>query len=66
MDVQLYQRLFLLALELDGAFGNAQPSLQYIITTTEPPPIEVCTLRYLRNPVLSAESADTKILGIDY
>ncbi len=66
MDVELYQRLFLLAQELESAFGSSTPSFQYIITTTEPPPPIINQSPYLVEPVLSSESAETKFLGIDY
>jgi len=66
MDVDLYHRLFLLILELEKAFAGAEPSFQYIITTTEPPHPLLKQPPYLREPVLSAERAETKFLGIDY
>lgn len=36
-----YERVFLLALELERTFGQRPPSFQYIVTTTTPPPAEV-------------------------
>jgi len=66
MDVELYQRLFLLILELEQAFAGATPSFQYIITTTEPPHALLKQPPYLCEPVLSAERAETKFLGADY
>lgn len=41
MEPALYERIFLLALELERTFGQRRPSFQYIVTTTTPPPAEV-------------------------
>jgi hypothetical protein len=41
LETVLYERIFLLALELERAFGQRSPSFQYIVTTTTPPPMEV-------------------------
>lgn len=38
MDAEIYERLFLLARELENAF-TGEPSFQYIVTTTTPPPV---------------------------
>lgn len=39
MDADIYERLFLLARELEKAFAG-EPSFQYIVTTTTPPPAD--------------------------
>ncbi len=44
----LYARIFTLALELERVFGECQPSFQYILTTTTPPPSELSMDPYVR------------------
>jgi hypothetical protein len=41
LETVLYERIFLLALELERTFLQRLPSFQYIVTTTTPPPVEV-------------------------
>jgi hypothetical protein len=36
-----YERIFMLAVELERTFGHRPPSFQYIVTTTTPPPARV-------------------------
>jgi hypothetical protein len=48
MESVLYERIFMLALELERTFGQRPPSFQYIVTTTTPPPLEVAGEPYTR------------------
>ena len=66
MDAELYQRLFLLAKEIQEACGESPVSFQYIITTTEPPPAELQTDAWLLDPVLDASTKAGKLLGDDF
>ncbi|MES2569358.1 MAG: hypothetical protein V4710_04805, partial [Verrucomicrobiota bacterium] len=66
MDVELYQRLFLLAARLEQSFQNAPPNFQYIVTTTEPPPVSLQGAPWLIEPVLDASHATGKLLGEDF
>ena len=38
LELHIYQRLFEFILELERSFGRREPSFQYIVTTTTPPP----------------------------
>lgn len=38
LELHIYHRLFEFILELERAFGKREPSFQYIVTTTTPPP----------------------------
>ena len=66
MDAELYQRLFLLMVELERTFEQRPLSFQYIVTTTEPPPPEVQNDPWLLAPVLSAVTSRGKFLGEDF
>ncbi len=66
MDAELYQRLFLLAAELQDANGSAPANFQYIVTTTEPPPETLQTTPWLLAPVLDATTSGGKLLGEDF
>lgn len=66
MDAELYQRLFLLVVEMERAFEQRPLSFQYIVTTTEPPPPEVQTDPWLLAPTLSAVTPQGKFLGEDF
>lgn len=66
MDAELYQRLFLLAVEIEKAFGKAPKSFQYILTTTEPPPMGLQINPWLIDPVLDASTSGGKLLGEDF
>ncbi len=66
MDAELYQRLFLLAAELETTFGDTPKSFQYIVTTTEPPPSDLQTAPWLIDPVLDASTSSGKLLGEDF
>jgi hypothetical protein len=56
MAADLYQKIFLLAHELELAFGNGTPGFQYIVTTTEPPPVDLQDSRSQLVPVLDAST----------
>lgn len=66
MDAELYQRLFLIVVELERAFKTRPPTFQYVVTTTEPPPPDVQASPWLLSPVLSAVTSQEKFLGEDY
>lgn len=66
MDAELYHRIFLLAGELEMAFGERPLNFQYIVTTTEPPPEGMRQAPWLIDPVLSAATSAEKYLGADY
>jgi len=38
LELHIYHRLFEFILELERSFGKREPSFQYIVTTTTPPP----------------------------
>lgn len=66
MASDLYQKLFLLARELELAFGpDRKPNFQYIVTTTEPPPEELQRRPWLVDPVLDASTKAGRLLGED-
>jgi hypothetical protein len=66
MAADLYQKLFLLAREIELSFPtNATPSFQYIVTTTEPPPGALQAHPWLIDPVLDASKAESRLLGMD-
>jgi len=48
MEDALYHRLFRLVAELESIFGSREPSFQYIIATTTPPPAELDCEPYVR------------------
>ncbi len=63
MDAELYQRLFLLAVQIQELYPEGNAGFQYIITTTEPPPIALQKSPWLMTPVLDASHASGKLLG---
>lgn len=66
MAADLYQKIFLLARELEVAFGNnGTPSFQYIVTTTEPPPEDLQVPPWRVEPVLDASTKDGRLLRED-
>lgn len=66
MAADLYQKLFLLAREVELAFGaDRAPNFQYIITTTEPPPEDLQKDPWLVSPVLDASVKTGRLLGED-
>lgn len=64
LDEVLYQRVFLFARLLESAF-EGEPNFQYIVTTTAPPPDEVCSGRWMLQPILDASTAAGRFLGVD-
>jgi hypothetical protein len=66
MDAEIYQRLFLIATELEDANRGSPISFQYIISTTEPPPEKLQTSPWLLAPVLDATTKTGKLLGEDF
>ncbi len=66
LDAGLYRNLFSAARALEIAFGDREPTFQYIVTTTEPPPVELQTAPWLLDPVLDASSLDEKLLGENF
>ena len=66
MAADLYQKIFLLAHDLEAAFGNNKmPSFQYIVTTTEPPPESLQDRPWLVDPVLDASTKDGRLFRED-
>lgn len=66
MAADLYQKLFLLARELEIAFPDGRPpNFQYIITTTEPPPEELQNPPWRLEPILDASTKAGRLLGED-
>lgn len=48
MSAEIYQKFFLFVREMEMAFKDGQmPNFQYIITTTEPPPEQLCAKPWL-------------------
>ena len=66
MDAELYQRIFLLIAELEASFASRPLSFQYIVTSTEPPPLELLKSPWLLSPVLDASSREGKLLRGDF
>jgi hypothetical protein len=46
LELHIYHRLFEFILELERAFGKREPSFQYIVTTTTPPPKDLAIAPY--------------------
>jgi hypothetical protein len=65
MAAALYQRIFLLAWEVEKAFGKDQPNFQYIVTTTEPPPSELQNPPWLLDPILDASNPEGRLFKED-
>lgn len=65
MAADLYQKLFLLAHELELAFGNGTPSFQYIVTTTEPPPTDLQEPPSRLDPILDASTKGGRLFKED-
>ena len=79
MSPDLYRRIFLYMRQVEvlwarGSMNGAPhgsalsadpPPFQYIITTTEPPPRELCEAPYLILPPLSAARPEGRLLGMD-
>jgi hypothetical protein len=65
MAADLYQKLFLLAHELELAFSTGTPSFQYIVTTTEPPPADLQEPPSRLDPILDASTKDGRLFKED-
>jgi len=66
MAHDVYRRFFILAKELENCFSsNRIPNFQYIVTTTEPPPLEMLKKPWLLDPVLDGSQPETRLLGVD-
>lgn len=65
MSAAIYRRFFVLAREFERAAGGLEPNFQYIITTTEPPPDEICQTPWLLDPVLDASTNNGRLLKVD-
>jgi hypothetical protein len=65
MAADLYQKLFLLAHELELAFGTDTPSFQYIVTTTEPPPPDLQEPPSRLDPILDASTKGGRLFKED-
>jgi len=66
MAYDVYGRFFILAKELENCFSsNREPNFQYIVTTTEPPPLEMLKKPWLLDPVLDGSQPETRLLGVD-
>lgn len=63
MSLEIYERLFLLARQLEECFER-EPTFQYIITTTTPPPTQFATQPWLRLSLAGAP-AEQRLLGRD-
>ncbi len=64
MDPGIYERLFIYGRQLEECFSG-DPSFQYIVTTTAPPPEALRTTPWLLQPVLDASKAEGRLLGVD-
>jgi hypothetical protein len=65
MAADLYQKLFLLAHELELAFGSRTPGFQYIVTTTEPPPVDLQDSKSRLDPILDASTKGGRLFKED-
>ena len=65
MAADLYQKLFLLAHELELAFGTGTPAFQYIVTTTEPPPADLQDSKSRLDPILDASTKGGRLFKED-
>jgi len=63
MDADIYERLFLLAREVEKAFAG-EPSFQYIVTTTTPPPTDFQGEPWMRLK-MSGIPAEERLLRCD-
>jgi hypothetical protein len=63
----IYERFFLYARKLEEAFPDGtEPSFQYIITTTTPPPEDMqFGSKWLMDPVLNGSKSEGRFLKID-
>ena len=63
MAPEVYERLFLLARQLEECFAG-EPSFQYIVTTTTRPPADLLRAPWLRLE-LTGEPAGNRLLCVD-
>lgn len=65
MSAEIYQKFFLFAQAMEESFGSdGIPNFQYIITTTEPPPIELRTKPWLLE-TLDASQPEMRLFKVD-
>ncbi|EYF02843.1 hypothetical protein [Chondromyces apiculatus] len=64
LDSLIYERLFLYAEELE-ARSPGEPSFQYLVTTTAPPPERLQRAPWLLEPRLDASTPEGRLLGLD-
>lgn len=66
LDQAVYDRLFLLALQMEDAFGLVGSiGFQYIVTTTTPPPLRVRREPWLLDPILDASVEEGRLLKMN-
>jgi hypothetical protein len=65
MAADLYQKIFLLAHELELASATSTPSFQYIVTTTEPPPVDLQDSKSRLDPILDASTKGGRLFKED-
>jgi hypothetical protein len=65
MAADLYQKIFLLAHELELASTISTPSFQYIVTTTEPPPVDLQDSKSRLDPILDASTKGGRLFKED-
>ncbi|MBW3538717.1 MAG: hypothetical protein KY476_00455 [Planctomycetes bacterium] len=66
MSADLYRKLFRLVRMIEGCGGEGtEPAFQYIVTTTEPPAVELQRPPWLLDPVLDAAIPEKRFLGVD-
>jgi uncharacterized protein YydD (DUF2326 family) len=67
MDASIYRNIFTVAHALEAACGGKDAAaFQYIITTTEPPPLELGEAPWLIEPPLDASLPGGKLLGQNF
>ena len=66
LSADIYRKFFLLAVDqIEAVYGDAEPGFQYIVTTTEPPPLRCQQPPWLINPVLDASTPEGRLFGMD-
>lgn len=65
MSADLYQKLFLLAQELEKVAGKQPANFQYIVTTTEPPPRDLQESPWLLDPILDSSKPEGRLFKED-
>ena len=64
LAASIYVSLFTAAQEMEAASGD-EPSFQYIVTTTEPPPESLNKQPWVIDPILDASVEAGRLLGVD-